>query len=231
MFPSDFVTEARALGAEVTRTASGFVEVRPLYTRPDELKNVANLGDRPLLLEVLENIRTAARDREVLLNVNAPYSVLSLITPPERFYAWLARYPDEVHAALKTITAGLASYIKQAFAAGAKIVSLADPQAQPMLLGDVRYREYVADWQYRLLKLLTPSDGKGLLHLCPYGFFMLEKYGYVEVRAVDFPRRRYEDALFEAADGDGIVFAGRQCPHTRLTEHLYILKISATGAC
>lgn len=221
ILPPDLVTEARALGAKTARTASGFFDVSPLITGPEELGALPRLKDAPLIRELLTKIQEQAPARHILLNVSAPYSLLSQISS-SKLPAWLLRRPQEVHAALSMLTDELGGYILEAFRRGVKIVSLSDPYAQKSLLGEPCHRAFAADYQLRLLRRLSESAAFGLVHLCPFSFVPLEEYGLLSASKRTPADTNYEAALLDAANtAENLIFIGRQCPHTRHASQLY----------
>ncbi|SHH98613.1 Uroporphyrinogen decarboxylase (URO-D) [Sporobacter termitidis DSM 10068] len=223
--PADFVTEARALGARAHVTASGFCDVTPPFTSPEQLRDIPPLPERPLIRELLAELERRSAARAILLNVSAPYSLLALLSS-QKLPAWLLRQPEEVRAALGALTDGLAGYIAAALDRGVKVVSLADPQAQRGLLGEKRYRAFAAEFQLRLLERLAESPAHGVVHLCPYSFSPLEEYGLLELSELAPPDPSYERALLSTAENaETVIFIGHQCPHTKSAARLYQLHL------
>lgn len=224
--PGDFVTEARALGAQTQITASGFFDVTPLVTTPEQLPRIPYLPDQPLIKELFMEIERLSATRYIFLNVIAPYSLLTLICS-QKLPAWLLKQTDEVKIALGILTDALADYIMAAFERGVKIVSLQDSYAQHGLLGDKRYRTFAAEYQVRLLQRLSGSSSRGVVHLCPFSFVPLEEYGLLKLSYVELPNPYYEKALLDMANrSDHVVFIGHQCPHNRLAKYLYQLNLT-----
>lgn len=224
--PDDFVTEARALGAQTRATASGFWEVIPQIRAPEQLRDIPYLPDKPVIRDLLAEIERRSEAHNVLLNVSAPYSLLAQISSP-KLPAWLLRRPDAVHAALGSLTGALADYIGKAFDRGVKMVSMADPHAQRELLGEKCHMGFAAQYQLRLLERLVQSPCHGIVHLCPFSFTPLEKYGLLALSDLTPAESFYERILLDAANSaDRVVLIGHQCPHTRFTRHLYQLALT-----
>jgi uroporphyrinogen-III decarboxylase len=216
-----------ALGAVVLTNGNGIITVEPAFERSEELLEINDISEQPPVREALELVRRNSLKRDVLLSVQAPYSVLASVTDQLRLYSWLKRCPDRIRTALRMITKGLAGYVREAFSHGARIVSIADPYARPEVIGFSRYREYAALCQYRLLQLLENKRG-GIVHLCPHCSIRLEEYGYITVHDETFGARPYHDALLDSA-GEGMVFVGHQCVHTRVTGHLYKIVLNKSA--
>ncbi|MDR3341792.1 MAG: hypothetical protein LBT14_03200 [Treponema sp.] len=232
-FPKTFTAEAEALGGIITKTASGFPAVEYLFSEPDALLHLPSLEKcKPLtsILEELESVLKEKKDKTVLLKVNGPYSVLASLIEPKLLYRWLTKHAEAIHKALKTITAGLAAYIIEAFSRGAKIVSLADPYANVTVLGERHYREFAAQYLVSLLGIIrsTPvSNGSRsaiqLIHLCPHNSIPLVQFGYMQTKRTGITRSAYIDALLDFSLHDGLTILGDQCIYGVNTEILTVL--------
>ncbi|MDR1916222.1 MAG: hypothetical protein LBQ58_06590 [Synergistaceae bacterium] len=220
--PSGFVTEAMALGAPAVLSESGIVLAEPLLVRPESLLEINDISLHPAVKEVLELIEKRSPGQEVMLNVQAPYSVLCTVTEQDTLHSWLVRYKSMVHEALCAITRGLAGYIREALQRGAHVVSIADPYACPEIIGASRHREFAAEYEYRLLRLLAGAPC-GVVHLCPRCSLMLEKYGRIAARCENLGGKPYHEALLEAASEFAIV--GHRCIHSQSAEKFYRLEI------
>jgi uroporphyrinogen-III decarboxylase len=138
----------------------------------------------------------------------------------------MIKEPQAVHASLETLTRGVAAYIISALEAGCAAVSLSDPYAQKILLGERRFREFAAAYQLKLLRLLADSPARGVVHLCPYSFTHLEEYGFITAHSDHAAAAGYEAALLETARGSrGVTFIGRRCPHTKTADCVYRLEL------
>ncbi|MDR3165902.1 MAG: hypothetical protein LBU13_10045 [Synergistaceae bacterium] len=218
------IVEGLSLGADLELTNTGFPVTKPLFRRPEDLLEIRDISTQPAAREMLGFIRNCPADRDVMLCVEAPYSVLSSAADQTLLYTWLVRYPGLIHSALNAITDGLAGYVGNALSNGARVISIADPYARPDVIGAARYIEYAARYQHRLLKLLA-NKNSGIIHLCPHCSLRLEAYGYVTTRKNTFDIRPYYEALLETGTGE-VAFVGHQCVHTPKTDSIYELKLS-----
>lgn len=222
--PAGFSTEARALGASLKYTESGIPVSEPLFDRVESLLEIGDISASPTVREVLELVRRNSAERPVMLNVQSAYSVLRTATEQRTLYSWLIRNRSEVHSALNSITSGLAGYITEALRCGGKVISISDPWARVEIIGENRYREYAAEYQIRLLRLLKGiSVSHGVIHVCPHCSLRLEKYGYVAARRENFEQKPYQEVLLEAASD--FVIVGHICIHSPFAEEFYRLEI------
>jgi hypothetical protein len=225
ILPERAFTLARAYGAKASETASGFIDTEPLITSPEELKSIPRLSEQPLVAAQLSDIGRLSKRENVWLNATAPYSLLAELSS-RKMPAWLIRFPDDVHAALRAITQGIQEYIASAFASGALIVSISDHHAQRELLGEKRFRIFAAEYQRRLLANLSESGLRGVVHLCPYSFEPLCEYGLADVRVIAPEKSDYRQTLLEMSrKTSSLVILGHQCPHTRSSASVYQIEI------
>jgi len=222
----NFAEEAAALGAEVQATASGFLNVIPFINSPEQLSRIPRLSQSEKIKNTLAQVKELSKEKPFMANAIAPYSLLSMLASA-KLNTWLVRYPNETLSALRFLAEELAWYISELFTAGAKVVSLSDPHAQRNIIGDSRFREFCAESQMALLKQILKINAKGALHLCPYCFMPLEKYGLISIKEKKTANETYERSLLTAADNaDETVVIGRQCPHTRKADFIYYLSIT-----
>jgi uroporphyrinogen-III decarboxylase len=226
--PDGFTLEVEALGAAITTTGNGFTAPECLYTRPEMLASLPRIDEQEPAKALIERIRKARgpavlAGKTILLKTTAPYSVLASLVEPKLFYRWLIKEKMAIKQALNTITAGIAAYITKAFASGASILSLADPFANPSVLGG-SYQEFAASSLLELLRLLSPI--KGVIHLCPYNSKALEKYGHLSAETSVFEKSEtYIDVLRKYAETETMVLTGHQCIYTDQTRVVDILEL------
>jgi uroporphyrinogen-III decarboxylase len=222
-FPDNFVTEALALGAELTQTANGFVTAAPLFKDPQSIANIPNLEEQPPVLRVLDQIKNCPPGKTRLLKANGPYSILASLVDPALFYRWLTKNPAQIHSGLEKITTSLAAYIRKAFALGVEILSLADPYANPDILGNRRCRKFACVYLVKLLREITEGqDGKHhAIHLCPHNSFTLEQFGLLASKTRgqettgETRDESYLDLLLRAGKSEGVTMVGHQCIYTQ----------------
>jgi uroporphyrinogen-III decarboxylase len=228
-FPDNFVAEALALGAELDRTPNGFVTVAPLFkdrgsdqgSDPRSLADLPALDEQEPALRVLSQIQNSPPEKIRLLKANGPYSILASLVDPPLLYRWLSKNPAEMRRGLEKITAGLGAYILKAFDRGVSILSLADPFANPRVLGERRCREFAGSYLAELLRLVMGAGHRGrVIHLCPHNSIALEKSGLL--RSETFPMETdpdggesYLDGLLKAGNPDGATLLGHQCIYTK----------------
>jgi uroporphyrinogen-III decarboxylase len=229
-FPDNFVTEALALGAELSKTPGGFVTAGYLFKDPQAFVTLPALEEQPPILRVLEQIKNSPPERRRLLKVNGPYSILASLAEPALFYRWLSKNPQQLHCGLEKITTGLIAYIRQAFSLGVEILSLADPYANPAILGEQRCREFACAYLVKLLKgIIEGEEFQGrIINLCPHNSLALEKFGLVKhetLRLESDVDESYLHLLLRAGKTKGIRIAGHQCIYTEKTRELIRLSL------
>ncbi|MDR0877487.1 MAG: uroporphyrinogen decarboxylase family protein [Treponema sp.] len=236
-FPENFFTEALALGAEISHTASGFTTARYLFTDHDTFTDLPAMEEQAPILSVLAQIKNSPAEKTRLLKVNGPYSILAALVEPALFCRRIAKNPEVLHYGLEKITSGLAAYIHKAFALGVEIISLADPYANAEILGERRYKEFAGSYLIKLLKGIiadenseSDSDKKKhihrIIHLCPYNSLSLEKFGMIksETQELENTNESYLDLLRKTKGPAHIRILGHQCIYIKQTTK--IIKLS-----
>ncbi|ADY56823.1 hypothetical protein Sgly_2540 [Syntrophobotulus glycolicus DSM 8271] len=220
--------EARLLGADITPTVSGFGDVIPLINCHEELNRLPCHFLEEKLKNLLDSLNVLAEANNLWLNMMAPYSLLCDVCSP-RLPLWLLRYPDEVEAALLSLTEALADYGAKAFDHGVKVISLCDMQALPAVLGEKHHRRFAAKYQVLLLKSLLAEGGRGVVHVCPFTFSPLETYSLAFYHGYPIPGKDYQAAVLERYERGRRVVVGRQCPHIKVTETIYEMSEGVIG--
>ncbi|MDR2785321.1 MAG: hypothetical protein LBB83_05350 [Treponema sp.] len=230
-FPENFTAEAAALGAETNKTSGGFETAAYFITDAAALASLPCLAGTDTIRLVLEQIRSAPKDKTLLLKVSGPYSVLASLSSPKLFYRWCLKERNALHAALKNVTEGLAAYICRAVKAGIRIVSLADPYANIDILGEKHYREFAADYLFLLIKELsagmeTVEEESVLLHICPHSSIPMVRGGYFESENVPVLHGEYIAVLARRSGfRPGLTILGNRCIYSTNTGSIDILNI------
>ncbi|MDR0877771.1 MAG: hypothetical protein LBN21_06935 [Treponema sp.] len=222
-FPHNFVTEALALGAGTEKSTNGFETPQYLFFNPEELLALPLMDEQLPIIRLLEVIEKADPEKTVLLKVNGPYSILASLVSPRLFYRWLAKNKSPVHTALERINAGLISYIRKAVSKGVAILSIADPYANPDILGEKHYCEFAAPY---LVELLQHIKAPGLVtHLCPHNSLILAKYGFLKSRAEPAEGESYIKRLIALTRQKDSILLGHQCIYTGEPRELVLLDL------
>ncbi|MDR0611577.1 MAG: hypothetical protein LBG58_15825 [Planctomycetaceae bacterium] len=159
---------------------------------------------------------------DFVLEISAPFSAAAQAENGLAFYKRLQQEKSVVQKELEYIATNLIIEINTALP---QIISIADPYANPVTLSETHIREFSLPYLFQLLSGLKTTSG-GVIHLCPYSSFSLEKYGFVHVELVPFPDKPYMSVLSEYAQMKQLVFIGHQCIHTPTVNKIFLLHIS-----
>jgi uroporphyrinogen-III decarboxylase len=192
------------------------------------------LSDRLPVTAILAQIAAYASTpagKVIMLRVNAPYSVLAGLVEQPLFYRWLAKESEAVHAGLERVTGGLARYIRAGFERGVRIISIADPFANPAILGEKRCCDFACVWLSKLLEKIAPIPGL-VTHICPQSSLLLEQHGFVT--AAPFPTREanaehstlYLDFLINIVEEAKSAILGHQCIYAQETAQMVHLRLT-----
>lgn len=194
----------------------------------DDMENIEyNIPDDPMTRAVLQTI-PLYRDRLLILEAEAPFSVLSALMDPMDLYLCLQDHPDQLITILRRIAHASALYLKACVEAGVRLISLADPAGTLNLVGPDYYRKFSGKAAGLLMKECEPFLGSACMHLCPKLSRSLLMTGMVRIR----PEKASEDkihpgkqpgdmedfadyfqSLILTGDQQGIHFTGGTCIH------------------
>jgi hypothetical protein len=155
-------------------------------------------------------------------SILAPYSAAAQTEQGLSFYKRTYREPLAVHQQLQRVTNNLISQMNQRLP---KMISIADPYANPQTVSERHCHDFSLPYLIRLLRGLNPLRG-GLIHLCPYISTLLEKYHFVQIETKSFASKPYTDVLDEHFQTGKLILTGKQCIHTERVNKIFLLHLS-----
>lgn len=208
--------EAGAFGAEIRFPDSGRLPTpgRYLFDTAAELAQLQDIDfSQGRIHEVLESVRLLHEvGRRVVLKVEAPFTVLSMLMEPVNVYKNLHRNQSDMEQALARIRKNLVEYIRRAFAMGADIISYADPSGVVEFVGPKTFKEFSGHQTVLLLQEVQKLSGGGIVHLCGKTSTSLEYMGMAHSRHCVLPGiMNFAQALFHVYKRDKIVVTGHNC--------------------
>jgi uroporphyrinogen-III decarboxylase len=232
-YPSNFITESVAFGAQTNFSKNGFPVIGYFLTKPDMLNSLPHLDATGPVKVVLDAIEKTQPGKTALLKVNCPYSILASLIDPFLFYRWLEKNKIEIHNALYVVTKDLAAYTITALKKGAKILSLADPYANIKILGKERYAEFAARYLILLFTQITRHEENisGIIHLCPHTSVALEELNLVTTNKVHINcnYKNYIDAInhyVKTSQLKVVAIAGHRCIYSEIANTIIFLSIN-----
>jgi uroporphyrinogen-III decarboxylase len=160
--------------------------------------------------------------KDFVMEISAPFSAAAQAENGLMFYKRLQQEKFAVQKELEQITTDLIIQINTLLP---RIISIADPYANPVTVSETHIREFSLPYLFRFLKGLKTTSG-GVVHICPYSSSLLEKYGFVRVEIVSFSSKPYMTVLSEYTQTGHLVFIGHQCIHTPSVNKIFLLHIS-----
>ena len=214
--PFCVTVEAEAFGGAITIPDDGSApgSSKFVFTRIEQLTGLAPIDlTSGRIAEVLKSIAIMkGEEKTVCLNVEGPFTVLSFLIDSSVIFSGIITRRPLLEQTLQTIEAGLAAYIKAAFARGADMVSYADPTGAMQFFGPKLYKEVVGASSHRLLKMLGKNDDIGLIHLCGQKSRNLEKAGFCVAKPVEVAgAASYGQSLCMIAGSKKTVLLGHNC--------------------
>lgn len=210
--------EACVFGAQMSKKAGYWAPGDYPFSTPKDLLMHLNECKTGFLREdvrskaVIEAIR-GINGRNVILEAEAPFSILTALVPPEKVYALLRRErQDDIVVILDRIVEELILYLQAAVEAGCRIISVADPLGKYALCGPRIYKNWIAPWERKLLKKSYDYLEQALIHLCGNMAMDLIRTGSAYTMQIPFDHKRtYTDNLYQIAEDPSVRYVGPGC--------------------
>lgn len=175
--------EAEAMGAEVEYPDNGSLPAMKSFTDSVEglsesIKNIDFSNGR--IREVLKAIAAVREEGgRSILKVEAPFTILLLMAELTDVIKCHRSKPELLRKLLDRISENVESYIRQAAAAGADIISYADPSGAISLMGPELSAQCSGEVTMALLRRLydSPPPEGCVIHLCGRTSSTLEELG------------------------------------------------------
>lgn len=214
--PFSITVEAEAFGAEVDIDpcfATPRVRERT-FTKLEQVRDMLaiNFGIGRIK-EVLDAVEVLADNGEdVILNVEGPLTILSMLIDTKTIYKEMIKRPDLLLYVCDMITSFLCEYMRKGIKKGATVISYADPFGAYDLVSNNIYTRICGVVTYRLLKEIENDLNGCIVHLCAKTSVGFEKAGFCEKikREVD-ENITYAEALKEAVKNEEVKFVGLRC--------------------
>ncbi len=214
--PFCVTVEAGAFGADIQFPENGHLPLPGSY-RFQRLEDLAELPDIDFstgrIAEVLESVRLLhATGRRIVLKVEAPFSVLSMMMDSMLIFRGVRRQRDLIMAALAKIRRNLVEYIGRAFRAGADIISYADPSGVVEFVGPKIFQTVSGRETVELLKEARSLRPGGIIHICGKTSTSLEYMGMCTSKTYELSgRRNFAQALLDIHDPGRVQITGHNC--------------------
>ncbi len=175
------------------------------------------------LIEVIKKLK----EETLVLEVEAPFSVLAALIDPMKLYLAMQTEPDKLEKILKKIVLEEAEYIKAVIQAGCRIISLAEPTGTVDMVGEKCFKECSGMAAFMFLKELEKFLSNSVVHLC--GKLSSSMIAVHMAREEEYfvPGETYLENLIEATKNPEIHFVGQRCIHQRKngTGKIHVMRI------
>ncbi len=222
--PFDDYVEAEVFGAQVDRSD----KIPKIRYKVENSRNIIQgigMSEVAPINQILKAVKLS-REEPLILQVQAPFSILAYLIEPMVLFKKLLRNPEDVKNSLYNIEKFLEGYIKSAIENGADIISISDPCASVELLGEENYRIYSATPIVHLLKQIEPWLDRSMIHLCPRCSSLLEQLGLFRRETFEIDQKDLQKALISISQNPSIHFTGHQCIHKSFASKIHLLSLA-----
>ena len=223
--------EAVVYGNRIQNDGSYFLPSSYCVKSLDQLQDLDfDLLSDPMMRAMVHSIADH-KDKPMMLEVEAPFSILGALMNPADLYLCMEDREQEVLLSriLHQIADASAEFIRACLEAGCRVISLADPAGTMDLVGEKCYKKFCGESVIYLMKRCQPYLGKGILHLCRKISLSLVLTNRVEVYPYHFKENRenFMDILREMADDPEVLYTGMTCIHNQAPDlkDSHIIKI------
>lgn len=156
-----------------------------------------NLKSGPVR-EVLLAVRELAEaDKNPVLNLNGPFSVLSMLTSASELYRALKRQPELVKNLCTVIIEQLVSYAREAVKNGAVIISYADSVIVPGLISPKLCSEICAPITLQAIKNIAAAVKNTTVHVCSRTMGIIRDMPLYQIIEADAAGMKYGEAVLQ----------------------------------
>lgn len=169
-FPYCLTVIAEAMGCEInmgTKERQPSVSEHPYPDGVENLTMPANFleqGRIPVVLEAAKVIKQKVGDDiPIIAGMEGPITLASDLCGVKKFMKWFLKKPEDFEKLLDFATDAAIEYAQALVAAGADIISVADPVASPDLMSPASFDQYLKP---RLTRFAESVDALTVLHIC-----------------------------------------------------------------
>lgn len=214
--PFSVVVEAEAFGSKVRldKNTNGVLTHDFKYSKIEELTDIHEFDlNTGTIKEVLDCIDILSKTGNVVaLNVEAPFTILTLLINSLTIFKGLRKQGDIICNAILTIQNSVREYIIKAIERGARIISYSDPGSDVSVLGPKIYRKLSGEISYNLIKSLESYLDNSIIHLCARTSFPFEKMGFCTSTPIKVEKGiNYGEAICSLLDNNNIKILGHKC--------------------
>ena len=219
--------EGAVLGADVIKREKIWTTGNYPFSRLEEAdaQQFSLMKDSRIqsILEVIEKLKT----KLVVLEVEAPFSVLASLVNPMELYDAMQTRPELLDHILTKITREETKYLEAATDAGCTIISLAEPTGTIDMVGEKYFKECSGKAVLLLLKESQKFLKNSIVHLCGKLSNSMLVTNMAKENIYPVNSQEYLENLTEAARNPEIHFAGQHCIHQKknTTGQIHILTL------
>lgn len=230
--PFSVTVEAEAFGANVKldKCSNGILTDGFKYTLVEELLDLQEFdlgtGRIKQVLDCIEILNK--RGNIVMLNVEGPLTILTLLMDNITIYKGLSKQGDIIYNTLLIIQNSIKKYIIKAIEKGARIISYSDSGGNIDVVGPNVYRKFSGEICYNMIKSLQHYMDNSIIHLCARTSLPFEKLNFCNSTPVRVKKDiTYGEAICSLLDEKNINILGHKCMNcsNKIVEDFTIWKL------
>lgn len=165
-------------------TAYGAQEPDEILVRP--LPDPQKEGRLPVVLEAINILARKNTATPVIGNLTGPVSLATSVIDPMKFFRLMRKNQEGIQLLLNYLTEYLIHFARLQVAAGAGVITIADPTATGEILGSYNFRDFVSPCLARLVKEIRAAGASAIVHICGDAAVLLDELNTIKGAAFSF---------------------------------------------
>ena len=219
--------EGAVLGADVIKRGNYWTTGDYPFSTLEEINPARFTLMNDKRIRAVIEVTKKLKDEPLVLEVEAPFSVLSALIDPMKLYLAMQTEPKKLEKILKKIVLEEAKYIKAVIQAGCRIISLAEPTGTVDMVGEKCFKECSGMAALLLLKEIEKFLSNSVVHLCGKLSSSMLTVHMAEEEEYFVSGETYLENLIEVTNNPEIHFVGQRCIHQKKNKSgkIYVITI------
>lgn len=210
--------EGAVLGADVIKRGSYWTTGDYPFSTLEEINSARFTLMNDKRIRALIEVTKQLKDEPIILEVEAPFSILAALIDPMKLYLAMQTEPEKLEKILKKLVLEEVEYIKAVIQAGCRIISIAEPAGTVDMVGEKCFKECSGMAALLLLKEIEKFLSNSVVHLCGKLSSSMIAVQMAEEEEYFVSGKTYLENLIEITKNPKIHFVGQRCIHQRKNE-------------
>ena len=214
--PFAATAEAEQLGVKEISFSRYHQPVVSAYTANNlqQLEEIKEFSfDEGIMGELMLAISSLSEKGELVsMNIEGPFTLLGMLVPSKEIYKGMRREPDRLKELCRMLIRNIAKEAAVAAAAGATILSYADPLISCNMISPALFKNMCGEITCEALQAITMAAPQTTIHVCSATSTAFEQAGFCRCYSHNVPENIcYGEALCLASHSKNGLLVGHGC--------------------